>query len=72
MICGDKGRYANAGNLISQAARFLLSTPEASQIIDAMEAHVRSSWYTTARRCGVSDVDCNQIKGAFAYPGFRV
>lgn len=71
MACGDLGRFANAGNLISQAARFLLGQDEAVRIVDDMEARVRSTWYETARGCGVSAGDCTQITGAFAYPGFR-
>ncbi|MBI1869124.1 MAG: type II toxin-antitoxin system HipA family toxin [Methylocystis sp.] len=71
MACGDLGRYANAGNLMSQAARFLLSTDQAACIVDDLEARVRSTWYEVARECGVSDADCAQIAGAFTYPGFR-
>lgn len=71
MACGDLGRYANADNLLSQAARFLLSQDEAARIIDDMEARIRSTWYEIVRGCGVNDVDCIQIAGAFAYPGFR-
>jgi serine/threonine-protein kinase HipA len=71
MACGDLGRYANASNLTSQAARFLLSPDEAAQIVADMEARVRSTWYEVARGCGVSNADCAQIAGAFAYPGFR-
>lgn len=71
MACGDLGRYANAGNLMSQAARFLLSTDQAAYIVDDLEARVRSTWYEVARECGVSDANCAQIAGAFTYPGFR-
>jgi serine/threonine-protein kinase HipA len=71
MACGDLGRYANANNLLSQAARFLLSRDEAAHIVDDMEARVRSIWYEVARGCGVNDPDCAQIAAAFAYPGFR-
>lgn len=71
MACGDFGRYANASNLLSQAARFLLSRDEAAQIVDDMEARIRSTWYEIARGCGVSDGDCIHIAGAFGYPGFR-
>jgi serine/threonine-protein kinase HipA len=70
MACGDLGRYANAGNLLSQATRFLLSQDEAVRIVDDMERRIRSTWYEIARGCGVNDVDCTQIAGAFAYPGF--
>lgn len=71
MTCGDWGRYANATNLTSQAARFLLSRDEATQIVADMEARIRSTWYEVARGCGVSVADCARIAGAFAYPGFR-
>ena len=71
MACGDLGRFANASNLVSQAARFLLSINEAVHIVDDMEARVRSTWYELARGRGVSDADCAQVAGAFAYPGFR-
>ena len=69
--CGDAGRFANAGNLLSQSARFLLEPAEAAAMIDAMEEQVRSTWYATARAAGVSGRDCERIARAFAYPGFR-
>jgi serine/threonine-protein kinase HipA len=71
MQCGDAGRFANATNLLSQSARFLLEPGEASAMIAAMEAQVRASWYATARAAGVSERDCEHIASAFAYPGFR-
>jgi serine/threonine-protein kinase HipA len=72
LTCGDLGRYANAENLLSQSARFLLDPAEARQIIDLMEARVRDSWLNVARAAGVSERDCAAIEGAFAYPGFRL
>jgi serine/threonine-protein kinase HipA len=71
MECGDAGRFANAENLLSQSARFLLDGVEARTLVDAMEAQVRSSWYAMARAAGVSERDCDKIASAFAYPGFR-
>ncbi len=71
MECGDAGRYANAENLLSQSARFLLNVGEAQALVDAMEAQVRGSWYAVARAAGVSERDCEKIASAFAYPGFR-
>lgn len=71
MECGDAGRYANAENLLSQSARFLLDAGEARALVDAMEAHVRGTWYAVARAAGVSERDCERIASAFAYPGFR-
>ena len=70
LVCGDAGRYANAQNLLSQAARFLLSDEEAREIVSAMRERVKSSWYEVARGQGVSERDCERIAGAFAYPGF--
>jgi serine/threonine-protein kinase HipA len=70
MICGDQGRVANATNLLSQAARFLLSEEDARSIVDAMKDRVKRTWYETARSVGVSEKDCERIAGAFVYPGF--
>jgi serine/threonine-protein kinase HipA len=71
MACGDAGRFANAANLLSQSARFLLEATQARAMVDAMEAQVRGTWYATARAAGVSERDCARIAPAFAYPGFR-
>lgn len=71
MECGDAGRFANAQNLLSQSARFLLDAGEARALVDAMEAQVRGSWYAAARAAGVNERDCETIASAFAYPGFR-
>lgn len=71
MECGDAGRFANAENLLSQSARFLLDGTEARALIEAIEAQVRGSWYGIARAAGVTERDCEKIAAAFAYPGFR-
>ena len=70
MTCGDAGRYANAANLKSQCARFLLDPQEAERIVKEMADIIAASWYEIARGEGVSDADCETIKGAFVYPGF--
>ena len=72
MDCGDQGRWANAGNLLSQSARFLLGPDEARSIIDEIENVVKTGWYRTLRAEGVSELDAGILKGAFAYPGFRL
>lgn len=72
MICGDLGRWANAGNLQSQCARFLITAEEAKKTVDDMESCVKRTWYEVARAEGVSEQDCDRIKGAFCYPGFRL
>lgn len=71
MACGDAGRFANAANLLSQSARFLLEAAQARAMLDAMEAQVRGTWYATARAAGVSERDCARVAPAFVYPGFR-
>lgn len=70
LICGDGGRYANAENLVTQSARFLLDRNAAQAVVAEMKERVRASWNDTARRAGVSERDCNLIQGAFVYPGF--
>ncbi len=71
MICGDYGRFANATNILSQCARFMLEKEQAESIVQNMENQIRSTWYSTARTAGVSERDCEKIKPAFDYPGFR-
>jgi serine/threonine-protein kinase HipA len=70
MICGDEGRLANARNLLSQSARFLLPGDDAKRIVAAMRERVKNTWHEVARSVGVSEKDCERISGAFAYPGF--
>jgi serine/threonine-protein kinase HipA len=70
MTCGDAGRYANADNLKSQSARFLLDPQEAERIVKEMADSVAATWYDVARGEGVSVADCETIKSAFVYEGF--
>jgi serine/threonine-protein kinase HipA len=70
--CGDMRRYANAENLLSQSARFLLKPDKARKTIGEMEQNVKNKWYEIARREGVTEKDCEKIASAFAYPGFRL
>lgn len=70
LICGDAGRFANAANLRSQSARFLLKPDEAEAIVKEMAECVAQGWYEIARGEGVSVADCEQIRAAFVYPGF--
>lgn len=70
MSCGDRGRLAQADNLLSQCARFLVPAEEARALVDHMEQGVRARWYEVARRAGVSERDCDRIRGAFVYEGF--
>ena len=72
MECGDMGRHAHAKNLLTQSARFLLKADEAKAVVDQMERTVRERWYEVCRREGVSEKDCDTIRPAFAYEGFRL
>lgn len=67
---GDQGRFANAKNVMSQHARFLLDAEDAKAIVSNMTEQVRASWYDVVRGQGVSEKDAETIKGAFVYPGF--
>ena len=70
--CGDMGRYANAKNMISQHARFLLDRDEAEKIVNDLKSQVEATWYGTVRSSGVSEKDAETIRGAFVYPGFSL
>lgn len=72
LSCGDWGRYAHAENLLSQSQRFYLGREQANALITTMENQIKSTWYETARRAGVSEKDCDTIVSAFVYPGFRL
>lgn len=56
---------------MSQSPRFGLRRDEAAKVIETMRKTVQSLWFATARAAGVSEVDCDRIAGAFAYPGFQ-
>ena len=70
MACGDMGRFANAKNILSQHARFLLGDEEANAIVTKMTDQVRATWYDTVRASGASEKDAGAIKAAFVYEGF--
>jgi serine/threonine-protein kinase HipA len=70
LICGDAGRFANASNLLSQCARFLLTKEEAQAKLTAMQKYIENNWYGAARTAGVSEADCEKIRSAFLYAGF--
>jgi serine/threonine-protein kinase HipA len=72
MQCGDMGRYANAKNILSQHARFLLKEDEATIIVGDMKDQVAATWYETVRACSVSESDAETIRRAFVYEGFSL
>ena len=72
MVIGDVGRWANAQNILSRAALFLLTNEQAAKIVSDVERKVHDGWYRVARRVGVTERDCDAISGAFCYLGFRL
>jgi serine/threonine-protein kinase HipA len=70
MECGDQGRFANAGNILSQDARFLLEREEAGNIIAETKDQVAKTWEETVRASGASQSDVDAIRSAFVYKGF--
>jgi len=72
LSCGDEGKLARTSNLLSQCARFLVKPDEARAIIDTMEKTVKEQWLPIARKQGVNEKDCDIIRPAFAYEGFRL
>lgn len=70
LTVGDFGRRATAQNLVTQAARFLLTTAQAEKIVTDMRACVHKEWYRTARATSVTLGDCDTISAAFDNEGF--
>lgn len=72
MQIGDRGRYANAKNLLSQCLRFSLEPNEAEAIVRDLTDRVRATWYDLVRAQGVSESDAETIRSAFVYDGFTM
>lgn len=71
MACGAQGRLASAANLLSECRRFLLAPQEAETLVREMEAIVQREWRPLARACGVTEAECETLRRAYNYPGFR-
>ena len=70
MACGDRGRYANRKNLLSQHGRFLLDEQDATTILNNIVETVRNSWRPAMKESGVTKIDSKTIESAFLYKGF--
>jgi serine/threonine-protein kinase HipA len=70
--CGDQDRYADAANILSQHARFLLDRGEAEKIVNDVKAQVDATRYDTVRALGVSEKDAETIRGTFVHTGFSL
>jgi len=71
MECGQLGRQATRGNLLSQSMRFGLRPDDANAVVDEMAATVARFWRGDVLRNGGSERDCRVIEPAFTYPGFE-
>jgi serine/threonine-protein kinase HipA len=72
LIAGRFNRYANRENLLSECARFKLTTTEATALIDRIKATVSARWHPVMRANGVSASECELLSRAFDYPGFEL
>lgn len=71
MQVGRQGRLATFDNILTECRRFGYAPEEASHTVDAMRSTVSERWYAGCRAAGVSPDDCERIRSAFIYPGFR-
>lgn len=69
MVCWPGGRWANRGNLLGAAGRFILGGDEAEAIFERVAGTIRSSWQATMRDNGVSETDRDAIRPAILYDG---
>ena len=70
MACGDRGRYANKKNILSQHARFLLNEEDATTILNNIVETIQNLWRPVMQESGVSKIDYKMIESAFLYKGF--
>jgi len=72
LIAGRFNRYANRENLLSECARFRLTTEEANGLIDRVKNTVSTRWHPLMRASGVTVSECELLARAFDYPGFEL
>src|SRR5260370_8685765 len=70
LYTGDQGRFANAKNLLSQHARFLLEDEQAKAIVSEMTEQVRASCYDIFRGHGFTEKYAVKINGDFVYESY--
>jgi serine/threonine-protein kinase HipA len=71
LVCGPYGTRATRQNLVSAAARFGLTTVDASGVIDRMIGIVRRCWRPDVISQGGTEVDCARVEHAFVHAGFE-
>ncbi|EAQ76427.1 MULTISPECIES: type II toxin-antitoxin system HipA family toxin [unclassified Synechococcus] len=76
MVCGLEGglpsRWAHRGTIVAGAAWFLLEREEAEAIATRVFTTVAVEWERTLRSVGVSQADCEIVRGAFLYAGLNL
>ena len=72
LVAGRFNRYANRENLLSECARFRLTTAEANELIDHIKSTVSTRWHPVMRANSVSVSECELLARAFDYPGFEL
>lgn len=72
LIAGRFNRYANRENLLSECARFRLTTEEANGLVDRVKSTVSTRWHPVMRAMGVTVSECKLLARAFDYPGFEL
>ncbi|MEX2572492.1 MAG: HipA domain-containing protein [Gemmatimonadota bacterium] len=70
LAAGRFGRAARRDNLLSGAAKFGLTSDQASAIIDEIASVVSTAWRLEVLKWGGSEQDCEAIAPAFGYAGF--
>jgi serine/threonine-protein kinase HipA len=71
MRCGRAGTIARRQNIVASAAVFGLTSAEATETIDEMQAVVAANWERDVRRHGATDADVAAVAPAFGNPGFE-
>ncbi|MEA5414761.1 type II toxin-antitoxin system HipA family toxin [Synechococcus sp. BA-132 BA5] len=76
MVCGLEGgkpsRWANRGTIADGAPWFLLEREEAEAIATRVFTTVSAEWEHTLCSVGVSQRDCDAVRGAFLYAGLNL
>lgn len=65
-------RWANRDTIVAGAGRFLLEKEEAEAIAARVFSTVAAKWEGLLRRVGVSQAECEIVRGAFLYGGLEL
>jgi serine/threonine-protein kinase HipA len=71
MICGNYGRRARRGNLLSGCLQFGIEHDVADQHITEVQKTVDRDWQAMIQQCGGTARDCIAVASAFNDEGFE-